>query len=71
MKPERDADGGLQSNYKQRLWHAFVIDMYFSSKVAEASLLQAGKYTSENWEKGDATVITPKSGTPYTVRPAL
>ncbi len=76
VKPERDADGALAApclalGCRRCLRAAPCHEhrVFLSARLCSVRSSRAGKYTSENWEKGDATVITPKSGTPYTVAP--
>jgi hypothetical protein len=75
VKPERDADGALAAPCLALAAGAACAPRRATSTMSQSAQLcsvrssRTGKYTSENWEKGDATVITPKSGTPYTVAP--
>lgn len=40
-------------------------------RVKKGSKFDTDKYTPEKWEEGGATVVTPKSGTAYTVWPVI
>ncbi|KAK9845919.1 hypothetical protein WJX81_005977 [Elliptochloris bilobata] len=60
--------GGKKAEEEDRFKYDFANSRWVRVKPEKDA---DGKYTSGNWEKGDATIITPKSGTPYTVWPVI